>query len=74
MPMVSMGPASVTAFYVLGVRPCLVLDHILLYNKTRDFSSTYFHLVTGEDGADMLSAHFAALSSKAGACFLVSIS
>jgi len=59
-----MGPSSVAGFYVLGLGPSLVLDEIVSYKKTLDFSSTHYHLFIGDDGIDVISWHLVALSAK----------
>jgi hypothetical protein len=61
-----MGPSSLAGFCVLGVEPSLVLDKIVSYKKTLDFSSTHYHFVIGEDEIAVKSARLVALSTKQG--------
>jgi len=65
-----MGPSSLAGFYVLGLGPSLVLDEIVSYKKTGDFSSTLYQLFIGEDGIDVIRAHLVTLSAKQGLVFL----
>jgi len=55
---------------MFSVGASLVLDEIVSYKKTLDFSSTHYHLVTGEDRSDVISAHPFALTGKQGLVFL----